>query len=123
MEGRRKDLIIVNGRNIYPQVVGRLVSCVFRPFSTQLHMPGATCEAKASFIFSSQRVEKGACQRFSVWGCSELTTSPARPRVVLLQDVEFAAQDASTLVRPGCVAAFSETELGGSLQASTRWRP
>eukprot|EP00903_Cladosiphon_okamuranus_P019463 g17897.t1 len=50
VEGRLKDLIIVNGRNIYPQ------------------------------------------------------------------DVEFAVDDASSHVRPGCIAAFSETELGGGLE-------
>lgn len=32
------------------------------------------------------------------------------------QDVEFAVQEASTIVRPGCVAAFSTTELGGELE-------
>lgn len=37
---------------------------------------------------------------------------------VIYQDIEFAAQDASSLVRPGCVAAFSEQELGGDLQVS-----
>eukprot|EP00752_Nemacystus_decipiens_P017698 g15868.t1 len=34
----------------------------------------------------------------------------------LCEDIEFAAQDASPLVRPGCIAAFSEEELGGDLQ-------
>ncbi|CAN0071852.1 unnamed protein product, partial [Ectocarpus sp. 12 AP-2014] len=37
-------------------------------------------------------------------------------RNIYPQDIEFSAQEASPLVRPGCVAAFSEEELGGSLQ-------
>lgn len=32
------------------------------------------------------------------------------------QDVEFAVQEASDIVRPGCVAAFSTSELGGELE-------
>lgn len=34
----------------------------------------------------------------------------------LHQDIEFTVQDSSPLVRPGCVAAFSETELGGNIE-------
>ncbi|CAM9321295.1 unnamed protein product, partial [Ectocarpus sp. 13 AM-2016] len=37
-------------------------------------------------------------------------------RNVYPQDIEFVAQDASSLVRPGCVAVFSETELGGGVE-------
>lgn len=32
------------------------------------------------------------------------------------QDIEFVVDDASSLVRPGCTATFSETELGGGLE-------
>ncbi|CAN0057304.1 unnamed protein product [Ectocarpus sp. 6 AP-2014] len=37
-------------------------------------------------------------------------------RNVYPQDIEFVAQDASSLVRPGCIAVFSETELGGGVE-------
>ncbi|CAM9741072.1 unnamed protein product, partial [Ectocarpus fasciculatus] len=37
-------------------------------------------------------------------------------RNIYPQDIEFVAQDASSLVRPGCIAVFSETELGGGLE-------
>ncbi|CAM9690750.1 unnamed protein product, partial [Ectocarpus sp. 13 AM-2016] len=37
-------------------------------------------------------------------------------RNIYPQDLEFIAQDASSLVRPGCIAVFSETELGGGLE-------
>ncbi|CAM9909897.1 unnamed protein product, partial [Scytosiphon promiscuus] len=40
-------------------------------------------------------------------------------RNIYPQDIEFKVQDASTLVRPGCIAAFSENELGGDLEASS----
>ncbi|CAM9860087.1 unnamed protein product, partial [Ectocarpus sp. 13 AM-2016] len=39
-----------------------------------------------------------------------------RGRNLYPQDVEFAVQEASSMVRPGCVAAFSTTELGGELE-------
>lgn len=34
----------------------------------------------------------------------------------LRQDIESVAQDSTPAVRPGCVAAFSTTELGGELE-------
>ncbi|CAM9641834.1 unnamed protein product, partial [Scytosiphon promiscuus] len=39
-----------------------------------------------------------------------------RGRNLYPQDVEFAVQEASPIVRPGCVAAFSASELGGELE-------
>ncbi|CAM9668895.1 unnamed protein product, partial [Laminaria digitata] len=39
-----------------------------------------------------------------------------RGRNLYPQDVEFAVQEACDLVRPGCVAAFSTSELGGELE-------
>ncbi|CBJ28462.1 conserved unknown protein [Ectocarpus siliculosus] len=41
-------------------------------------------------------------------------------RNVYPQDIEFVAQDASSLVRPGCIAVFSETELGGGVEVTFR---
>lgn len=32
------------------------------------------------------------------------------------QDIEYVVQDAAPIARPGCVAAFSLTELGGSIE-------
>ncbi|CAM9346479.1 unnamed protein product [Ectocarpus sp. 12 AP-2014] len=37
-------------------------------------------------------------------------------RNIYPKDIEFIAQDASSLVRPGCIAVFSETELGSGLE-------
>jgi len=38
------------------------------------------------------------------------------PRRIVWQDIEFVIQEVSPLIRPGCIAAFSETELGGGLE-------
>jgi len=59
-----------------------------------------------------------------------IVACPALPCIGLLprvhppwQDIELVIQAVSPLIRPGCVAAFSETELGGGLEVSKEAMP
>ncbi|CAN0052205.1 unnamed protein product, partial [Ectocarpus fasciculatus] len=61
------------------------------------------------------RLESGGSGRLFISGrIKDLII--VRGRNLYPQDVEFAVQEASSIVRPGCVAAFSTTELGGELE-------
>ncbi|CAB1118032.1 unnamed protein product [Ectocarpus sp. CCAP 1310/34] len=61
------------------------------------------------------RVEAGGSGRLFISGrIKDLII--VRGRNLYPQDVEFAVQEACSMVRPGCVAAFSTTELGGELE-------
>lgn len=132
VEGRLKDLVIVAGRNVYPQVNNVEVMNLY-VHSALVCRSMTLVPVDLLFMHSNARSKHGLSFGNPWRSYERQMISPhffanvSRPApdfgyhpepLLYAQDVEFVAQDASPLVRPGCIAVFSETELGGGLEVS-----